>query len=147
MDNDNDNQRKPVAGLPILLVAAGALIRGDGRILLACRPKGRPMAGLWEFPGGKVRDSETPENALCRELEEELGIVVSRKDLNPIGFASHPYPKFHLLMPLFLCRDWQGTPAPLEGQEIRWVRLRKLHTYAMPPADKPLVDELCKMLG
>lgn len=147
MADNKHYQSNPTGGLPILLVAAGALIRGDGRILLACRPKGRPMAGLWEFPGGKVKDSETPEDALCRELAEELGINVDRKDLRPIAFASHPYPEFHLLMPLFLCRDWQGDPVPQEGQEIRWVTIAKMLGLAMPPADKPLVGELRKLLS
>jgi 8-oxo-dGTP diphosphatase len=124
--------------LPILLVAACALVDADGRVLLARRPPGKPLAGLWEFPGGKVEPGETPEAALIRELEEELDIRVAAKCLAPLSFASHSYPEFHLLMPLFVCRRWEGDLAPLQGQQLAWVRAQKLADYAMPPADEPL---------
>ena len=124
--------------LPILLVAACALVDADGRVLLARRPPGKPLAGLWEFPGGKVEPGETPEAALIRELKEELDIDVAAKCLAPLSFASHSYPEFHLLMPLFVCRRWEGDMAPLQGQELAWVRAQKLADYAMPPADEPL---------
>lgn len=127
------------ATLRIVLVAAVALIDGDGRVLLAKRPEGKALAGLWEFPGGKVHAGETPEDALIRELKEELAIDVSASCLGPFTFASHAYEKFHLLMPLYLCRRWTGTPTPMEGQTLAWVRPNKLATYPMPPADKPLV--------
>ncbi|WP_291295150.1 bifunctional GNAT family N-acetyltransferase/(deoxy)nucleoside triphosphate pyrophosphohydrolase [Elioraea sp.] len=126
----------------LLLVAAVALIDGDGRVLLARRPEGKALAGLWEFPGGKVQPGETPEAALIRELKEELGIDVSASCLGPFTFASHAYEKFHLMMPLYLCRRWQGTPTPLEGQALAWVRPNKLADYPMPPADIPLVAML-----
>jgi 8-oxo-dGTP diphosphatase len=126
-------------GKPILLVAAVGLIDPDNRVLLARRPEGKPMAGLWEFPGGKVHPGETPEVALIRELKEELGIDVTEACLAPFAFASHGYEAFHLLMPLFLCRRWQGAVTPLEGQALAWVRPQKLADYAMPPADVPLV--------
>jgi 8-oxo-dGTP diphosphatase len=127
---------------PLLLVAACALIDVDGRVLLARRPEGKKMAGLWEFPGGKLNPGETPEAALIRELREELGIDVAAACLAPFAFASHPYERFHLLMPLFLCRRWQGFVQPLEGQTLAWVRPAKLTDYEMPPADKPLVPLL-----
>ncbi len=123
----------------ILLVAACALVDSDGRVLLARRPEGKPLAGLWEFPGGKVHPGETPEAALIRELKEELAIDVSAACLAPFTFASHDYEKFHLLMPLYLCRRWTGTPTALEGQTLAWVRPNRLAEYPMPPADKPLV--------
>jgi 8-oxo-dGTP diphosphatase len=122
----------------ILLVAACALVDADGRVLLAKRPLGKPMAGLWEFPGGKVEPGETPEAALIRELKEELDIDVAAKCLAPLSFASHSYPEFHLLMPLFVCRRWEGDISPLQGQQLAWVRAQKLAGYAMPPADEPL---------
>lgn len=127
------------ADLPVVLVAAVALIDVDGRILLAQRPDGKRMAGLWEFPGGKVEEDETPEAALVRELEEELGIDISESCLAPFTFASHAYDDFHLLMPLYLCRVWKGTPMAKESQTLKWVRLEKFDDYAMPPADVPLV--------
>ncbi len=126
-------------GKPILLVAAVGLIDPDGRVLLARRPEGKPLAGLWEFPGGKVHAGETPEQALIRELREELGIDVSAACLAPFAFASHGYEAFHLLMPLYLCRRWQGQVMPMEGQTLAWVRPQRFGDYAMPPADKPLV--------
>ncbi len=122
----------------ILLVAACALVDADGRVLLAKRPPGKPLAGLWEFPGGKVEPGETPEAALIRELKEELDIEVVAKCLAPLSFASHGYPEFHLLMPLFICRRWEGDISPLQGQQLSWVRAQKLAGYAMPPADEPL---------
>jgi 8-oxo-dGTP diphosphatase len=125
--------------LRLVLVAAVALIDPDGRVLLAERPAGKPMAGLWEFPGGKVEPGETPEAALIRELEEELGIATWASCLAPLTFASHAYDDFHLLMPLFACRKWQGVPRPREHGALRWVRPAELARYPMPPADRPLV--------
>jgi len=127
---------------PTLLVAAVALIDADGRVLLAQRPEDKPMAGLWEFPGGKVDDGETPEACLIRELKEELGIDVTASCLGPFTFASHAYEDFHLLMPLYLCRVWEGIAKPLEGQSLKWVRPEALADYPMPPADEPLVAML-----
>lgn len=126
----------------LVLVAAAALLDPDNRVLLARRPPGKPMAGLWEFPGGKVHEGETPEAALCRELAEELGIDVRDSCLAPFTFASHRYPEFHLLMPLYICRRWNGTVTPREGQELTWVRPARLGDYQMPPADIPLVAML-----
>ena len=131
-----------VPGKPLLLVAACALIDVDNRVLLARRPEGKKMAGLWEFPGGKLNPGETPEHALIRELKEELGIDVTEACLAAFAFASHDYERFHLLMPLFLCRRWKGTPTGLEGQALAWVRPNKLTEYDMPPADKPLIPLL-----
>lgn len=125
-----------------VLVSAVALIDTDGRVLLARRPMGKSLAGLWEFPGGKVEPGETPENALIRELKEELGIDTWSSCLAPLTFASHSYPDFHLLMPLFACRRWQGTPHAREGQELAWVRATNLKNYPMPPADIPLIPVL-----
>jgi len=133
-------------GPPLVLVAAVALIDADGRILLAQRPEGKTMAGLWEFPGGKVDPGETPEGALVRELAEELGIDVTASCLAPFTFASHTYPDFHLLMPLYVCRKWSGIPVAREGQRLRWVRPAQLTDYPMPPADKPLVAMLRDLL-
>ena len=126
----------------VLLVSAVALIDADGRVLLAQRPEGKSMAGLWEFPGGKVEAGETPEAALIRELHEELGINTWKSCLAPLTFASHAYEKFHLLMPLFACRRWEGVPAPREGQTLAWVRPDRLRDYALPPADIPLIPIL-----
>lgn len=123
----------------ILLVSAVALIDRDGRVLLAQRPEGKSMAGLWEFPGGKVEHGETPEAALIRELQEELGINTWQSCLAPLTFASHSYESFHLLMPLFACRKWEGTPQSQEGQALKWVRPNDLKSYPMPPADVPLI--------
>ena len=130
----------------ILLVSACALIDADGRVLLAKRPPGKPLADLWEFPGGKIEPGETPEAALVRELKEELGIDVAPKCLAPLSFTSHSYPEFHLLMPLFICRNWDGDIVPQQGQEIAWVRAQKLADYAMPPADEPLKVVLRELL-
>lgn len=132
-------QPVPPGGSRLLLVSACALIDPDGRVLLARRPEGKALAGLWEFPGGKVDPGETPEAALIRELREELGIDVAETCLAPFAFASHAYDGFHLLMPLYLCRRWEGTPESREGQALAWVRPQKLADYPMPPADKPLV--------
>jgi len=125
--------------LPLLLVAAAALVDVDGRVLIARRPEGRHLAGLWEFPGGKVADGEPPEEAVIRELAEELGIDTRASCLAPLSFASHRYEAFHLLMPLYVCRVWQGTVTAREGQELAWVRPNRLAGYPMPPADAPLV--------
>ncbi len=133
-------------GTGLLLVMACALIDADGRVLLAKRPPGRPLAGLWEFPGGKGEAGETPEAALIRELEEELGIEVSPKCLAPFTFASHGYEAFHLLMPLYACRKWEGEVTALQGQELVWVRAKRLGDYAMPPADEPLKAMLRDLL-
>ena len=132
----------PEGQLPLLLVAACALIDIDGRVLLARRPEGKKMAGLWEFPGGKLNAGEIPETALIRELREELGIDVNAACLAPFAFASHAYERFHLLMPLYLCRRWEGFVQPLEGQRLAWVKPDKLGDYEMPAADKPLVPLL-----
>ena len=132
--------------LPVILVVAVALVDADGRVLLAQRPPGKPMAGLWEFPGGKVHQGEAPEAALIRELKEELGIDVTEACLAPLSFASHRYETFHLLMPLYVCRRWQGTVAAREAQSLAWVRPATLDQYAMPPADKPLVAILRDLL-
>ena len=132
--------------VPVVLVAAVALVDGDGRVLLARRPEGKAMAGLWEFPGGKVEDGETPERALVRELHEELGLDVAESCLAPFTFASHAYADFHLLMPLYVCRVWQGVVRACEGQEIAWVRPARLRDYPMPPADAPLVAMLQDLL-
>ena len=127
---------------PVVLVVAVALIDADGRVLIAKRPEGKTLAGRWEFPGGKVAAGETPETALIRELKEELGIDVTESCLAPFSFASHGYETFHLLMPLYVCRKWTGTPQTLEHPELKWVRPGKLADYPMPPADKPLIAML-----
>lgn len=128
--------------MKLVLVAAVALIDRDGRVLLAQRPEGKAMAGLWEFPGGKVEPAETPETALIRELHEELGIDTWASCLAPLSFASHSYADFHLLMPLFACRKWTGQLTPREGQALRWVRPAQLNDYPMPAADLPLIPVL-----
>ena len=134
------------SGKPVILVAAVALIDVDGRVLLAERPAGKHLAGMWEFPGGKVQSGETPETALIRELDEELGVDVEASCLAPFTFASHPYPEFHLLMPLYVCRKWSGIVTAREGQRLKWVRPAQLADYPMPPADKPLVAMLRDLL-
>lgn len=134
-------------GKPVVLVVAAALLDADGRILIAQRPEGKQMAGLWEFPGGKMQDGETPEGALVRELQEELGIDVCTGCLHPITFASHHYEKFHLLMPLYVIRQWDGMPDAVEHSDIRWVRVSELGQYNMPPADVPLVQALQDILS
>jgi 8-oxo-dGTP diphosphatase len=131
---------------PVVLVAAAALVDVDGRVLIGKRPDHKAMGGLWEFPGGKVHDGEVPEAALIRELAEELGIDTRASCLAPIAFASHGYPEFHLLMPLFACRTWQGRPEAREHAELAWVRPVRLGDYAMPPADAPLVALLRDLL-
>ena len=135
-----------VLSVKVVLVAACALIDADGRVLIAERPAGKSMAGLWEFPGGKVDPGERPEDALIRELKEELGIVVKEACLAPLTFASHTYDDFHLLMPLYVCRRWEGTVAPHEGQRLAWVRPNRLKEYPMPPADIPLISHLTTLL-
>ncbi|MFG6083552.1 (deoxy)nucleoside triphosphate pyrophosphohydrolase [Paracoccus litorisediminis] len=128
--------------MKIVLVAAVALIDRDGRVLLAQRPEGKSLAGLWEFPGGKVEPGESPEDALIRELHEELGIETWSSCLAPLTFASHRYESFHLLMPLYACRKWDGIPVPCEGQNLAWVNATELSNYPMPPADVPLIPIL-----
>ncbi len=132
--------------MKVVLVAACALVDADGRVLLAQRPEGKPMSGLWEFPGGKVETGERPEETLIRELEEELGIVVKEACLAPLTFASHTYPDFHLVMPLYVCRRWDGTVTAREGQKLTWARPNRLREYPMPPADVPLVAHLTTLL-
>ncbi len=132
--------------MKIVTVAACALIDADGRVLLAQRPEGKSMAGLWEFPGGKIEAGETPEQSLIRELEEELGIIVKEACLAPLTFASHSYPDFHLLMPLYVCRRWDGMVTAREGQSLAWVRPNRLRDYPMPPADIPLIPHLTALL-
>jgi 8-oxo-dGTP diphosphatase len=131
----------------LLLVVAVALVDADGRVLVSERPPGKQLAGLWEFPGGKVEPGERPEETLIRELAEEIDIAVEEPCLDPLTFASHAYPDFHLLMPLYVCRRWTGTPRPLEGQAIKWVKPKALRDLAMPPADAPLIPFLIDLLG
>jgi 8-oxo-dGTP diphosphatase len=135
-----------MTGLPVILVAACALVDIDGRVLISRRPEGKPLAGLWEFPGGKVDRDERPEAALIRELKEELSIDVSEACLAPLTFASHSYETFHLLMPLYVCRRWRGTVTALEGQELKWAKPIRLRDYPMPPADLPLIPHLIDLL-
>jgi 8-oxo-dGTP diphosphatase len=132
---------------PILFVVAAALVDRDNRVLIAERPEGKSLAGLWEFPGGKLAPGEIPEEALVRELHEELGIEVCLKCLAPFTFASHTYKQFHLMMPLYLCRNWEGEITPREGQRVKWVRASKLSEHPMPPADLPLIPFLRDLLG
>jgi 8-oxo-dGTP diphosphatase len=132
--------------IKLVLVAACALIDPDGRVLLAQRPEGKSMAGLWEFPGGKVEPGERPELSLIRELKEELGIVVKEECLAPLTFASHLYPDFHLLMPLYVCRRWDGIVQGREAQALKWARPSELRNYRMPPADEPLIPHLVTLL-
>jgi 8-oxo-dGTP diphosphatase len=130
----------------LVLVAAAALIDTDGRVLLARRPEGKAMAGLWEFPGGKVEAGERPEQTVIREFAEELGVTIQEACLAPFAFASHSYDDFHLLMPVFVCRRWEGAPQPKEGQTLAWVTPREMKNYPMPPADVPLVAQLRDLL-
>jgi 8-oxo-dGTP diphosphatase len=130
----------------LLLVAACALIDADKRVLIAKRPEGKPLAGLWEFPGGKVEEGEAPEDTIIRELAEELGVTVTKPCLAPLTFASHNYREFHILMPLFICRRWEGEAVPREFQELKWVRANRLRDYPMPPADEPLISHLADLL-
>lgn len=133
--------------MKILLVVAVALVDQDNRILIAQRPEGKQLAGFWEFPGGKVDAGERPEASLIRELDEELGITVSEDCLAPLTFASHAYEDFHLLMPLYICRKWQGMVQSREKQQLKWVRVRELRDYKLPPADIPLIPPLLDLLG
>jgi 8-oxo-dGTP diphosphatase len=146
MTDQGNSSVEPTRALPILTVVAVALVDPDGRVLLARRPEGKPMAGLWEFPGGKIHAGESPEAALIRELSEELGIDVAESCLAPLTFASHRYESFHLLMPLFVCRRWNGMPRAQEGQTLAWVRPARLGDYAMPPADRPLIAMIQDLL-
>ena len=134
------------AGKPLLLVVACALVDADGRVLIARRPAGKPMAGLWEFPGGKVLDGETPEAAIVREMAEELGVNITESCLAPLTFTTHDYSNFHLLMPLYVCRRWEGVPASREDQALKWVRPKRLRDYPMPPADEPLISHLADLI-
>jgi 8-oxo-dGTP diphosphatase len=131
---------------PIVPIVCAALIDGDGKVLLQQRPKGKAMAGLWEFPGGKIAAGESPETALCRELKEELGLDIAEANLTPFGFASHRYDSFHILLLLYRCRRWHGTPVAREGQSLAWVEPGSMSAYPMPEADKPLVAMLCERL-
>ena len=133
--------------MKLLLVVAAALVDVDNRVLIAQRPKGKPLAELWEFPGGKIDGGERPEDALIRELSEELGVTVKPACLAPLTFASHTYEDFHLLMPLYVCRRWEGFVRPLEGQALKWARAKDLRNYPMPPADAPLIPHLVDLLG
>lgn len=133
--------------MKLLLVVACALIDSDNRVLVTQRPEGKALAGLWEFPGGKLETGERPEPALIRELSEELGIIVKEDCLAPLTFASYAYPEFHLLMPLYICRRWEGAVVSAEGQALKWVRPGKLRDLAMPPADEPLIPHLIDLLG
>lgn len=135
-------QPSPPTDLPTVFVSAVAMVDGDGRVLMAQRPEGKAMAGLWEFPGGKIEQGETPEVALIRELREELDIDISASCLAPFTFASHSYEKFHLFMPLYLCRVWRGEPKGAEGQNLKWVYPHKMRELPMPEADIPLVAML-----
>ncbi|WP_131118176.1 (deoxy)nucleoside triphosphate pyrophosphohydrolase [Lichenihabitans psoromatis] len=133
--------------MKLVLVVAAALVDPDDRVLIAQRPAGKALAGLWEFPGGKVEPGERPEAALIRELAEELGLTVAEPCLAPLTFASYAYPDFHLLMPLYVCRRWEGFAAAREGQFLKWVRPRDLRAYPMPPADEPLIPPLIDLIG
>ena len=130
----------------LLLVAACALIDQDKRVLIAQRPAGKPMAGLWEFPGGKIEEGETPEDTVIREMLEELSVKVTKPCLAPLSFTSHNYQEFHILMPLFICRRWEGVPVPREAQQVKWVRANRLRDFQMPPADETLISHLADLL-
>ncbi len=133
--------------MKLLLVVACALVDADNRVLVTQRPEGKALAGLWEFPGGKLEPGERPEAALIRELQEELGVITKEACLAPLTFASHAYEDFHLMMPLYVCRRWEGQPASREGQAMKWMRPGKLRALAMPPADEPLISHLIDLLG
>jgi len=130
----------------LLLVAACALIDQEKRVLIAQRPAGKPMAGLWEFPGGKIEEGETPEDTVIREMFEELSVKVTKPCLAPLSFTSHNYQEFHILMPLFICRRWEGIPVPREAQQVKWVRANRLRDFQMPPADETLISHLADLL-
>lgn len=130
----------------LVLVTACALLDADNRVLIGQRPPGKAMAGLWEFPGGKVEPGETPEDAIIREMAEELGVIVTKSCFAPLTFASFDYPEFHLLMPLYVCRRWEGTPVAREHSALKWVRANRLRDYPMPPADEPLISHLADLL-
>ena len=132
---------KPAGARPLVIVAAAALVRSDGRLLLQQRPKGKPMAGLWEFPGGKIEDGESPQGALVRELSEELGLVLNESDLRAFAFAAHSYETFHLLMPVFMARRWEGELEAREGQQFAWVSAEETRRYPAPAADLPLFEQ------
>lgn len=132
--------------MELVSVAACALVDPDGRVLIAQRPEGKQMAGLWELPGGKIEPGETPEQAVIREMAEELGVSIKQECLSPLTFASHAYDSFHLLMPVFVCRRWQGNPRPSEHAAIKWVLPQRIRDYPMPPADDPVVARLCDWL-
>ena len=136
----------PKARLPVVTVVAVALLDADNRVLLAQRPEGKHLAGSWEFPGGKLEPGETPEAALIRELKEELGVDIRTSCLAPLAFVSHSYEKFHLLIPLYVCRTWRGRVTPHEGKKLAWVASQRLRDYPMPPADEPLIAPLCDLL-
>jgi 8-oxo-dGTP diphosphatase len=142
-----NSRSKGAVVLKLLLVVAAALIDADHRVLIAQRPKGKQLADLWEFPGGKIDFGERPEEALIRELAEELGIAVKQACLAPLTFASHAYEDFHLLMPLYVCRRWEGFVTAREDQALKWVKARDLRAYPMPPADEPLIAPLIELLG
>ncbi|MCV6547349.1 MAG: 8-oxo-dGTP diphosphatase MutT [Cohaesibacter sp.] len=144
---EQKNEQSSVAPVRLLLVVAVALVDVDNRILIAQRPEGKNLAGLWEFPGGKIDAGERPETALIRELEEELGIKTWDSCLAPLTFASYGYEDFHLMMPLYICRRWEGVPQSREGQALKWVRAGQLRDYPMPPADLPLIPPLIDLLG
>jgi 8-oxo-dGTP diphosphatase len=131
---------------PLLLVAACALIDADHRVLIAKRPEGRALAGYWEFPGGKVEAGETPEDTVIRELHEELSVKITKPCLAPLTFSTYDYLEFHILLALFVCRRWEGSPTPREAQEIKWVRANRLRDFQMPPADEPLISHLADLL-
>lgn len=137
----------PIQGRPLVLVSAAALIDGEGRVLIAQRPAEKTLGGLWEFPGGKIEPGESPETALIRELKEELDVSVSAADLEPFTFVSYAYAAFHLFMPLYLVRAWQGAPRAVEAQALAWAKPTALAAYPMPPADKPLLDKLIVHFG
>ena len=128
--------------MKVIWVVAGALVDESNQVLVTTRPEGKDMTGLWEFPGGKVKENEKPEQALCRELQEELEVVISESEMSPVGFVSHAYENFHVVILLFLCRKWQGVPNPTEGQKMKWLKMADMNASEMPPADVPLIENL-----